>query len=248
MGNIEREFGVPFPGRIAPEEQWTRTAFRHWPEGRLDFATIFGRSAPIVVDLGCGNGRAMIASAMLRPTHDHFAVDALPLVIRYATRRANQRGLANIRFGVADAAEFIAARVPPASLAEAHIYHPQPYYDPAEVHRRLIRPAFLADLHRALAPGGLLVLQTDHPAYWSYMEQIVPHFFDLQPHPAPWPEQPRGRTRREILARKRGLPIFRGVAMARLDVDPTAAEALARELPEPTFDADRRLLELDREE
>lgn len=248
MPRIEREFGVPFPGRILDESEWTRTAFRNWPEGVLDWEAIFGRAAPVVVDLGCGNGRAMIASALLRPEFDHFAIDALPLVIRYATRRANQRGLANIRFGVADAAEFLAARVAAHSLAEAHIYHPQPYYEPSEHHRRLIRPRFLADAHRALVAGGLLVLQTDHPAYWNYMVQVVPAFFEFEPHPQPWPEQPRGRTRREILARKRGLPIFRGVGRARRDLDPSAIESLVAELPEPTFDADRSLIDLDAEE
>lgn len=244
---VEREFGVVFPGDILAPERWTQTAFRRWPAGLLDWRTVFGRSAPVVVDLGCGNGRAMIASALLRPGMNHFAIDELPVVIRYATRRANQRGLSNLRFAVGEASEMIARRVPAGSLAEVHVYHPQPYYDPAQVHRRLITPRFLASVHRALQPVGLLVLQTDHPAYWRYIEHVVPYFFQLTEHPDPWPESPRGRTRREILARARGLPIFRGVAEPRRDIDPQAAAALAEQLPEPRFDADRRLMELDRD-
>src|SRR5262245_9053939 len=55
---IEREFGVPVPGKILPQAQWTRTALKKLPaEGPLDWQGIFGRVAPAVVDIGCGNGR-----------------------------------------------------------------------------------------------------------------------------------------------------------------------------------------------
>src|SRR5689334_16840857 len=97
---IEKEFGVPIPGEILDPSQWSRTALRKIPEGILDFAALFGRTAPVVLDLGCGNGRFSIASALERRDHDHLAVDILPVVIRYATRRGNQRGLSNIRFAV----------------------------------------------------------------------------------------------------------------------------------------------------
>src|SRR4051812_6118803 len=103
-GLIEYELGVPIPGRILPELQWARTAVKRLPEDQpLEWRAVFGREAPVVLDLGCGNGRFTLLSAVTRPELDHFAIDLLPLVIRYATRRANQRGLHNVRFGVKDA-------------------------------------------------------------------------------------------------------------------------------------------------
>src|SRR5205823_6302470 len=96
---IEREFGVPIAGEILDPSQWTQTALKKLPAaGRLHWPTLFGRDAPVVLDLGCGNGRYLIGSAVWRPDHDHLGVDILPVVIRYATRRGNQRGLANLRF------------------------------------------------------------------------------------------------------------------------------------------------------
>ena len=112
-----------------------------------------------MLDLGCGNGRYLIGSAVWRPQYDHLGVDILPLVIRYATRRANQRGLANIRFAVIGGRELLADYIAPASVAEIHCYHPQPYYDPAEVHKRLITPEFLLLVRRAGA--GRTVLPAD---------------------------------------------------------------------------------------
>jgi tRNA (guanine-N7-)-methyltransferase len=234
-GAIETEFGVPIPGRILPPEQWARTAIKRLPPGPLDWAAVFGRPAPVVLELGCGNGRFTLLSALARPALDHFAIDLLPVVIRYATRRANQRGLHHVRFAVKDAQTFLAAYVAPGSVAEVHLYHPQPYHDPRRAHLRLVTPRFLADVHRALRPGGLFVVQTDNPDYWDYIARVVPVFFAFGAQPGPWPDAPEGRSRREILARSRGLRIFRGHGPRREDVTAESALALAQALPPPTF-------------
>jgi tRNA (guanine-N7-)-methyltransferase len=232
----ETDFGVPIPGRVLPSDQWARTAIKRLPPpGPLDWRAIFGREGPVVLDLGCGNGRFTISSALARPGLNHFAIDLLPLVVRYATRRANQRGLHNVRFAVKDAQTFMSAYVPPGSLAEVHLYHPQPYADPRLAHRRLLAPGFLADVHEGLQPGGLFVIQTDNPEYWTYMTRVVPAFFVFQDQPGPWPDAPEGRTRREILATSRGLRVYRGFGQRRDELEPEAARALVQTLPLPTF-------------
>lgn len=246
-GSIERELGVPIPGKILEPGQWAQTALKAMPpEGTLDWPALFGRSAPVVVDLGCGNGRYLLGSAVQRPDHDHLGIDTLPVVIRYARRRGNQRGLTNLRFAVSGARELLEKWIAPASVAEVHCYHPQPYYEPAQVHRRLITPTFLALVHRALMPGGLFVIQTDNPGYWRYIQKVVPVFFDFADQVGPWPDAPKGRTRREIIARSKGLKVFRGQGRARTDVSESEALALAESLPAPVFDADRRYREADR--
>jgi tRNA (guanine-N7-)-methyltransferase len=244
-GNSETDFGVPIPGRVRPESEWARTALKRLPPPPLDWSAIFHRSAPVVLDLGCGNGRFTLLSALARPEFDHFASDILPVVIRYATRRANQRGLHNVRFAVKDAQTLMAAYVPPGSVVEVHLYHPQPYHDPRRAHLRLITPHFLADVHRALTPGGLFAAQTDNPDYWDYIRCVAPVFFDFRERDWPWPDAPEGRSRREILARSRGLRIFRGEGRRRDGVRADALLSMAESLPPPTFRSRGPWCELD---
>ena len=172
LNPIEHEFGVPFPGAILPQEQWTQSALKRYPEGHINWIELFGRRASVVLDIGCGNGRYLIGSAVARPDYDNLGLDVLPVVVRYARKRANQRGLKNIKFAVGGGRELLADHVEPGTVAEIHCYHPQPYYDPLQVHRRLITPGFLALVHRTLSPAGLFVIQTDNPGYWRYIREI----------------------------------------------------------------------------
>lgn len=245
---IEREFGVPIAGEILDAAQWTQTALKKLPDGPIDAAAVFGRSAPLVLDIGCGNGRFLLGSAVWRPDHDHLGIDLLPVVIRYATRRGNQRGLTNLRFAVCDGLRMLKQHIAPGTLTELHCYHPQPFYDPADVEKRLITPEFLALAHASLVPGGAFFLQTDNPGYWRYMKQVAPVFFDFTERDKTWPDAPKGRTRREIIALRRGLPVFRGSGAAKVGLSAAEALQLAQALPAPVFDADRRLRELDEDE
>lgn len=247
--HIEREFGVPVAGEILEPALWTNTALKKLPTERpLDLAAVFGRTAPLVVDVGCGNGRFLLGSAVWRPALDHLGIDVLPVVIRYATRRGNQRGLPNLRFAVVDGQRLVRDLLPPACAAEIHCYHPQPCYDRMQAHRRLITAEFLALAHRTLAPGGQYFVQTDNAGYWRYIREAVPVFFDFHERIGRWPDAPKGRTRREIIALRRGLPVFRGSGVRREGLNEDDAVHTVEQLPPPVFDADRRLRDLDAEE
>ncbi len=236
----DTDFGVPIPGRVLPPDQWAKTAIKRLPPpGPLDWPALFGRAAPVVLDLGCGNGRFLISSALRRPQVDHLGVDILPLVVRYATKRANQRGLANVRLAVIGGYELLDQYVAPASVAEVHLYHPQPYNQTDQKHRRLITPEFLALVYRSLSPGGLVVLQTDNRAYWQYIRRAAPVLFDFDELNVPWPDAPQGRTRREIYARQHKLTIYRGQGHPKPHLAPGRIAAFVREHPPPDFDTRR---------
>ncbi len=237
-GSIESELGVPIPGIILAADRWVNTALKRLPqEGPLNFAELFSRSAPLALEIGCGNGRFVISSAVRRPDWDHVGIDILPMVIRYATRRANQRGLSNCRLAACDGWRFLAQLSPPNSIDEIHIYHPQPYADERRHELRALTPEFLALVHRALRPGGQVFLQTDNPAYWAYIEQVLSAMMNWHVQTGAWPGDPYGRSRRELVAIQQGLTIFRGWATKREGLDELAMAELVATLPQPNFQA-----------
>jgi tRNA (guanine-N7-)-methyltransferase len=245
---VEREFGVAIPGQILEPARWTQTAWKKLPApGPIDRVALFGRNAPLVVDLGCGNGRYLIGSALRRPEYDHIGIDILPMVLRYATRRGNQRGLGNLRFAAIDAQRFVGQYFGAASVREIHCYHPQPHHDTQDAPKRLLRPAFIAEVHRVLEPGGTFHVQTDNAPYWAYVAQVLPRFFEFHEQQGPWSDAPKGRTRREILALTRRYPVYRGRGVKR-DLSSAKILTLVNDLPLPDFDAGPRHRDLDRME
>jgi tRNA (guanine-N7-)-methyltransferase len=191
-----------------------------------------------VLDLGCGNGLFLLASALRRPGTDHLGVELVPPAVRLGTLRMGQRGLTNCKVAWGDAGEFVCERCPSSSVDEVHLYHPQPYYEAGKRARRQLHPEVLLAIHRVLRPGGLLVFQTDNAAYARYAREVVPALFDWSERDGPWPDAPEGRTKREAVARLRGLAIVRAECR-RLDLEPEEARRRAAALPAPDFDADR---------
>lgn len=235
----ESDHGVPIPGAVLPPERRADARLDMPRPGPLSFPEVFGRDgARRVVDLGCGNGRFIIISALARPDHDHVGVDLVPQAIAHAVRRAGERGLANARFVRGDAEELLFEHLAERSVDEVHVYHPQPYYDPGKIERRLLTPAFFLRAWDVLRRGGRLVLQTDNPYYWRYIRSAAPRLFAWRERRSPWSDAPEGRTRREIVARAKGLRVFRGFGI-KLNYSPAKARAIAGGLPAPSFDANR---------
>lgn len=235
-GDVEYEMGVPFPGIILAPEHWVQTALKQLPNpGPLELENLFGRLAPVALEIGCGNGRFTISSAIRRPDWNHLAIDLLPTVIRYATRRANQRGLSNVRIAVCDGWRFLEQMLAAGSVDEIHIYHPQPFADPAQSSKRMLTPDFLALMYTVLKENGKIFLQTDRQPYWDYIHQVMPALFDWQEQNVPWPEDPNGRSRREMLSISQGLKVFRGEATKAQQHDSAEVERIVQSLPLPEF-------------
>ena len=139
----------------------------------LDFAALFGREAPVVLEIGFGMGDATAEIAQRLPGTDFLGVEVHPPGVGALLRQIGERGLTNLRIVQHDAVEVLAAMVPPASLAGIHIFFPDPWHKKRHHKRRLIQPAFVAALAQRLAPGGTLHCATDWEPYAQQMLDVL---------------------------------------------------------------------------
>jgi tRNA (guanine-N7-)-methyltransferase len=219
---------VEFPGRKLPRAEWTRT---RTGLRTFDWRAAFGRDGPRVVDLGCGNGRFLIASALARPDVLHLGIELVPQAVKFASLRAGQRGLANLKIAWGDASEFL-ERCERRSIDEIHLYHPRPPEAGMRAGRRQLGPEVLLAIWRALRTAGLFVFQTDNARTADYARRAAGALFEWRERDGPWPDAPRGRTLREIVALARRMRIVR-VEARPLDLPDEEAAARAAAMPEP---------------
>jgi len=137
------------------------------PEGhdQLDLQALFGRLAPVRLEIGFGHGEFITAMADLHPEESFIGVEHDPLRVTKTAHRGNKAGLANVRLFNADAHSFVRQRLPPACLSRVYILFSDPWPKPDHRRRRLVSRAFLIDLARACAPGCQFVFASDTHNY-----------------------------------------------------------------------------------
>jgi tRNA (guanine-N7-)-methyltransferase len=139
----------------------------------LDFAASFGRSAPVVLEIGFGMGDATALFAASRPGHDVLGVEVHTPGVGALLKRIGDMGLSNVRIVQHDAVEVLQQMIAPASLAAVHVWFPDPWHKARHHKRRLIQPPFVDLLVGRLAPGGCVHCATDWQPYAEQMLEVL---------------------------------------------------------------------------
>lgn len=174
----------------------------------LNLTALFGNDRPVEVDLGCGKGTFLAKEAARRPDTNFVGVDWLTRKINRAVREVRERKLRNVRFIRTDAREFVSRYLPRTSITVFHIYFPDPW--PKERHRkhRFVNPGLIAQLAKALVPGGSVWFSTD---FRDYHDDVIRFFrsfslFRRTEYPLP-PVESITDFERDFMAL--GLPVYR---------------------------------------
>ncbi|GAB4509471.1 MAG: tRNA (guanosine(46)-N7)-methyltransferase TrmB [Sulfuricaulis sp.] len=139
----------------------------------LDWPAVFGRSAPVIIEIGFGNGETLAATAKAHPENDYLGIEVHRPGTGSLLRRLEVQDLRNVRVMLADASEILAQRIADASLTAVHIFFPDPWPKKRHHKRRLVQPDFAALVARKLEPGGYFHLATDWPAYAEHMAVVL---------------------------------------------------------------------------
>ena len=136
----------------------------------LDLPATFGRTAPCVLEIGFGMGDATAQVAAALPGTDFLAVEVHAPGVGALLKHIGEKELSNLRLLQHDAVEVLKHMLAPACLAGVHIWFPDPWHKKRHHKRRLIQPAFVAELITRIAPGGYLHCATD---WQDYAEQML---------------------------------------------------------------------------
>jgi tRNA (guanine-N7-)-methyltransferase len=139
----------------------------------LDAATVFGRHAPLVLEIGFGMGHATAQIAALRPDTDFLGVEVHPPGVGALLQRIDEMQASNLRIVQHDAVAVLEQMIAPATLAGVHIFFPDPWHKKKHHKRRLIQPAFVTLAASRLAPGGHLHCATDWQPYAEQMLAVL---------------------------------------------------------------------------
>jgi tRNA (guanine-N7-)-methyltransferase len=139
----------------------------------IDAPALFGRNAPLVLEIGFGMGHTTAEIAQARPDTDFIGVEVYTPGVGSLLRHIDTRGLRNLRIVQADAVEVLKTRIAPASLAGVHVYFPDPWPKARHHKRRLIQPPLVALLASRLAPGGYVHCATDWQHYAEQMLDVL---------------------------------------------------------------------------
>ena len=175
-----------------------------WP---TNWADIFGREAPLLLEIGFGSGHFLVDLAGKRPSANLIGVEISLPSLDKAERKVKNLELNNVRLLQTDARYLLQALCPPESIAEVYINFPDPWPKAKQLHRRLINVDFLHLLATRMVPNGRLDIATDHADYALAITEALestPYFHSRQATTFVTEDNERLRTKYEQIGLDEG--------------------------------------------
>lgn len=151
LDNLLPEFGIPFR------------------ESKLDFASVFNRSAPTWVEIGFGNGDALLHMAKQYPEVNVIGIEVHAPGVGQALLGIQAEALTNLRIIQHDAMEVLQHMVAEQTLDRVLLFFPDPWHKKRHHKRRIVQDEFLQAVSSRLKSGGLLHCATDVADYAQWM-------------------------------------------------------------------------------
>ena len=175
----------------------------------LDYAKTFGRTAPVILEIGFGMGETTATIAESRPELDFIGVEVHTPGVGSLLKQIGDKRLSNIRIIQHDAVEVLENMIAENSLNGVHIFFPDPWHKARHHKRRLIQPDFVRLLVSRLADNGYLHCATDWQNYAEQMLEVLGGERGLQNTASGYAQCPDYRPVTKF--EKRGLRLGHGV-------------------------------------
>ena len=139
----------------------------------LDLEQLYGREAPVVLEIGFGNGLSLAEMAENSSDINFFGIEVHRPGVSSLLVQVRQKHLQNVRVSGDDAVEVLEKQIPDGSLHRVQIFFPDPWHKKRHHKRRLIQPEFVAGLVNKLAPNGQIHVATDWENYAEHILEVL---------------------------------------------------------------------------
>ena len=164
-------------GRLTPGQQ--QAIDNHWdtfcldPKLDYDFTQVFGREAPLFLEIGFGNGDSLAKMAAANPDKDYIGIEVHKPGVGHLLILLNEQNISNVRIYCHDAIDILEHKLPDHSLAGLHLFFPDPWHKKKHHKRRIVRPSFVELLNKKLKTGGYFHAATDWQDYAESMLAVL---------------------------------------------------------------------------
>jgi len=164
-------------GRMTKAQR--RALMELWPHygietaSPIDFAAAFGRPAPVMLEIGFGNGEVLSAMAAAFPQNNYLGIEVHRPGIGNLLQRLERQRLPNVRLICDDAKPVLQERIPDASVDAVYLFFPDPWPKTRHHKRRLVQADFARLLRQKLKPGGCFHIATDWEDYARHILQVL---------------------------------------------------------------------------
>lgn len=176
-----------------------------------DLDAVFGRCAPLIVEIGFGNGSSLADTAAANPQFDYIGIEVHRPGVGHLMMLLDERQINNVRIFNHDAIEILEQKIADASLAGVHLFFPDPWHKRRHHKRRIVRPSFLVLLKQKLAQGGYFHAATDWEDYAHEMLALMTADTELENASPSGDYCPRPDYRPLTKFENRGLKLGHGV-------------------------------------
>ena len=139
----------------------------------LDVQKVFGRPAPLILEIGFGNGDLLSSMAADTPDWNFIGIEVHEPGVGHCLMRLHELSLSNVRLICHDAIDVLNQQIPDFSLHGVNLFFPDPWPKKRQHKRRIVQPDFIALLSRKIESGGFFHPATDWMNYAEYIEETI---------------------------------------------------------------------------
>jgi tRNA (guanine-N7-)-methyltransferase len=196
--------------QLALDQYWPEMGVEFQPEP-LDLTRLFGRDAPVVLEIGFGMGASLVTMAQNNPQQNFLGIEVHAPGVGACLASAKEANVENLRVMCHDAVEVLEKMIPDNSLRMVQLFFPDPWHKARHNKRRIVQTPFAELVMRKLKLGGVFHMATDWEAYAEHMLDVMSSIDGYKNQSETQNYVPRPETRPLTKFEQRGQRLGHGV-------------------------------------